>query len=179
MKYYVHGYLSEPNSAKGTLLKEKLGVIPIKYRDCPPEELVIGRCVENIVNAIKNDEHAILIGSSLGGFLAAKAALIKPVRQLILINPAIIPMDENIMMMHDMPQSILKDIQDEHLFTTKIASNVVILVGTEDDVVPNRWSKEFSKAQDAKILFFDDDHSFSKYLEDLPNILIHLLDEKD
>ena len=31
MLYYIHGYLSEPNGTKGTILKEKLGVIPIKY----------------------------------------------------------------------------------------------------------------------------------------------------
>ena len=41
MLYYIHGYQSNPNSRKGILFKEKLGVVPIKYRDCKPEDLVI------------------------------------------------------------------------------------------------------------------------------------------
>jgi len=31
MLYYIHGYASGPNSAKGILFKEKLGAIPVKW----------------------------------------------------------------------------------------------------------------------------------------------------
>ena len=75
MIYYIHGYLSEPNSTKGTLFKEKLNAKAIKYRDCEPEDLVVSDCVKRIEEEIKNDDFAILIGSSLGGLLAAKTAL--------------------------------------------------------------------------------------------------------
>jgi len=59
--YYIHGYLSSTQSRKGELLKEKLNVIPIKYRDCEPENLEISDCLKNIYDTIKNDEEVILI----------------------------------------------------------------------------------------------------------------------
>ncbi len=44
MIYYIHGYLSDPESTKGILLKDKLNVKSIKYRDCKPENLDIAEC---------------------------------------------------------------------------------------------------------------------------------------
>ena len=179
MLYYIHGYLSEPNGTKGTILKEKLGVIPIKYRDCSPENLVIRTCVDNIKKEIENDTNILLIGSSLGGFLAAKTALEIPVKKLILLNPAIIPMDVDISKIQGMPHEILRDMQDERLFTKKINSEITILVGMQDEVVPNRWSEVFAKEQNAKILFFEDDHRFTKNIDRLPDIIINILEEKN
>jgi predicted esterase YcpF (UPF0227 family) len=177
--YYIHGYLSNPKSIKGTILKEKLGVIPIKYRDCPPENLVIRICVDNIKKEIEYDKNIVLIGSSLGGFLAAKAALEVPVKKLILLNPAIIPLDVDISKIQGMPHEILRDMQDERLFAKKINSEITILVGLQDEVVPNRWSEVFAKKQNAKILFFEDDHSFTKNNEKLPDIITNILEKKD
>ena len=179
MLYYIHGYLSEPNSIKGIILKEKLGVKSIKYRDCPPKNLVIRRCIENIIKEIKNDKNIILIGSSLGGFLAAKTALEFPVKKLILLNPAIIPMDVNVSKIQGMPNRILIDMKDKRLFNSKINSQITILVGRQDEVVPNKWSELFAKAQNAKILFFEDNHSFTKNIKKLPNIITNILNEKD
>ena len=179
MLYYIHVYLSEPNSTKGTLLKEKLDVIPIKYRDCEPEELVISDCVKRILDNIKEDKEAVLVGSSLGGLLSAKAALKKSdIKQLILFNPAIIPMNVDISKIKDMPQRILRDMQDESLFGNQIKSDIFILIGTMDDTVPNWWTIEFAKAQQATIKFLHDDHSLTQNLEHLPNIIRYIFDEK-
>ena len=174
MIYYIHGYLSEPNSTKGTLFKEKLGVKPIKYRDCPPEELIISDCINNIKKEIGNDENVVLIGSSLGGFLAAETALIHPVKKLILLNPAIIPISIDIKKIQGMPQEILKDMQDPKLFE-KMNSEIYVLIGTEDDVVPNNWPIEFAKAQEATIHFLKEDHSFSKDLNKLTDVIKQLI----
>jgi predicted esterase YcpF (UPF0227 family) len=179
MLFYIHGYLSEPNSTKGTILKNKLGVKPIKYRDCPPEDLVINNCVDNIKKEIKNDENVVLIGSSLGGLLAAKTALEISVKKLILLNPAIIPMDVDITKIQGIPQRILRDMQDERLFNQKINSEITILVGRYDDTIPNRWAEIFAEAQNAKILFFEDDHSFTKNMQKIPDIITNILKEKD
>jgi predicted esterase YcpF (UPF0227 family) len=180
MYYYIHGYLSEPNSTKGMLLKEKLEVKPIKYRDCQPEELVIADCVKQIINNIKNDPKVVLIGSSLGGLLAAKTANIsKNVKTLILLNPAIIPPNIDISKIQGIPQSILKDMQDERLFNEKIISDIYVLVGIYDYIVPNNWAEEFAKAQDAIIKFYDDDHSFTQNINNLPSIISNILNEKD
>ncbi|MGF3554827.1 MAG: YqiA/YcfP family alpha/beta fold hydrolase, partial [Thermoplasmatota archaeon] len=108
MLYYIHGYLSSPESTKGILFKEKLKAIPIKYHDCEPEEIKISDCLKNIKKEIEKDKKVVLIGSSFGGFLAAKTALEnKNVKQIILLNPAIIPLSFDISKIKNMPKNIL------------------------------------------------------------------------
>jgi len=178
MLYYIHGYLSDPNSTKGTLFKKKLNAKAIKYRDCPPEELVISDCLKQIRKEIENDKDAVLIGSSLGGFLAAKTALENSnVKKLILLNPAIIPGYVDITKIEGITQSILTDMQDIKLFEEKIKAYILILAGTMDDVVPSKWVLEFAKTQDVNVRFLEDDHSFSLNLELLPDIIASFLDK--
>jgi len=178
MLYYIHGYLSEPNSAKGTLFKQQLNAKAIKYRNCEPEDLVISDCLNHIEKEIENDKNVVLIGSSLGGFLAAKTALEhSTVKQTILLNPAIIPPSYNISKLQGMPRRILQDIQDVRLFKEKIASEIFILIGTMDDLIPPNWPLEFAIAQKATIRFLPDDHSFTYNLNQLPEIIGNILDK--
>lgn len=178
MLYYIHGYLSEPYSTKGKLFKEKLDAKPIKYRDCKPEDLIISDCIKRIEKEIEKDQNAVLIGSSLGGFLAAKTALNnRNVKHIILLNPAIIPPIVDISKIQGMPQGILKDIQDVKLFKNKIRANIDILAGTLDDVVPNDWVVEFAKAQNIDVKYLIDDHSFTNNIDKLPEIIISVLDK--
>lgn len=179
MLYYIHGYQSDPNSTKGMLFKEKLNAKAIKYRDCKPEDLVISDCLMQIKKEIEGDKNVVLIGSSLGGFLTAKTALENSnVKQIILLNPAIIPPAVDITKIQGMPQSILFDMQDSNLFKKKMNSDIFILAGTEDDVVPTFWVLEFAKAQEATVRFLHDDHSFSVNIEKLPNIIREIRDKK-
>ena len=53
--YYIHGYMSDPNSTKGTLFKEKLNAKAIKYRDCKPEDLVISDCLKRIKDELEEE----------------------------------------------------------------------------------------------------------------------------
>lgn len=171
--------MSEPNSTKGTLLKEKLNAIPIKYRDCEPEDLIIPDCLNRIKEEIKDDDDAVLIGSSLGGFLVAKTALnCSNVKQIILFNPAIIPPTVDINAIQDMPQKILQDMQDNSLFKQKINADIYILAGTNDDVVPTEWVLEFAKAQQATIKFLHDDHSLTNNIDQLPIIIMGIIGKK-
>ena len=177
--YYIHGYQSNPDSTKGLILKKELNVTPIKYRDCAPEELIISEAIERIKEQIKNDENVVLIGSSLGGLLAAKTALyVENIKQLILLNPAIIPASQDISKIDGMPRRVLLDMKDEELFKTKIKPKISILLGTMDDTVPNWWVVEFAKAQQATIRFLHDDHSFTQNMQKLPSIIRNFLDEK-
>ena len=170
--------MSEPNSTKGTLFKEKLNAKAIKYRDCEPEDLVVSDCVKRIEEEIKNDDFAILIGSSLGGLLAAKTALDNSnVKHIILLNPAIIPLSVDIDKIQDMPLSILADMQDARLFNEKINSDITILAGTLDDLVPSDWILEFAKSQGIDVKFYEDDHSFSYNLNQLPDIITNIFDK--
>jgi len=179
MLYYIHGYISEPNSTKGVLLKEKLNVKPIKYRDCAPEDLVVSDCLLKIEKEVKNDKNAVLIGSSFGGFLAAETALKNPnIKQIILLNPAIIHPHADITKIKGVPQRILSDMKDVSLFKKKISSKIFILAGTKDDVVPTDWVIEFAMAQEATLKFLDDDHSFTQNIDKLPDIIVDILNKK-
>lgn len=172
MLYYVHGYLSDPNSAKGTLFRDKLGAKAIQYRDCKPEDLIVSDCLERISKEIAGDNDVVLIGSSLGGFLAAKIALENDhVTKLILLNPSIIPPSVDISTLQGLPSSILYEMKDEQLFEKKIDAEITIFRGIKDDVVPSQWVLEFAKAQEATVKFFRDDHQFSRNLEKLPGII--------
>jgi len=139
---------------------------------------VISQCLARISEAITQDPTVILIGSSLGGFLAASTALTHSnIRQLILLNPAIIPLEQDLTMITDMPQHILQSMRDPRLFQQQIPARITILRGTRDKVVPDGWILHFATAQNAAIHFFDDDHQFSKNLYKLPNIISHFIKE--
>ena len=176
MLYYIHGYLSSPNSAKGTLFRDKLGAKAIQYRDCKPEDLIVADCLEVITKEISNDNDAVLIGSSFGGFLAAKVALENnQVTKLVLLNPSIIPPSVDISSLSGLPSSILYEMKDEQLFENKIDSEITILRGIKDDVVPSKWVLEFAKAQEATVKFLHDDHQFTRNLDKLPDIISSML----
>lgn len=167
--FYIHGYQSQPNGTKGLLFREKLNAIPIKYRDVAPEELIIHDCLEQISKAIRAHSNVILIGSSLGGLLAASTSLKhQNISRMFLLNPAIIPPDTDIASINSMPKRILKDMIIPELFSKKIEADLIIFRGTKDDVVPDKWVLDFAKAQEATIHFLSDDHRFSNTL---PRIL--------
>ena len=138
--------------------------------------LLFHECLYRISDVIKNDQHVVLIGSSLGGFLAASTALTHPtVKQLILLNPAIIPPEIDLHTIQGMPYGILEEMKDPRLFEQKIPAAITILRGTQDDIVPDEWILSFAKAQQATIQLYNDDHRFSKNLQKLPSIISELL----
>ena len=164
--FYIHGYLSSPEGTKGVVFNDKLNVISLKYRDVKPEQLIIKDCVTEILNTISAYNEVGLIGSSLGGLLAAITALkTNKVTKLILLNPAIMPPDTNIYLIDSMPHRILREMVIPELFSQKLLANIIIFRGTEDDVVPDSWVLEFGKYQEATVHFLSDDHRFSKKLD--------------
>ena len=145
--YYIHGYQSSPEGNKGSLFKEKLHAEAIKYRDCEPENLVISECLTRISEVIKNKSDVILIGSSLGGFLAASTAISHTnITQLILLNPAIIPPSTNLDDFVGVPRRILEDMKDRRLFENRLNVDIIILRSTEDELIPDTWVCEFAKS---------------------------------
>lgn len=174
--YFIHGYESSPEGAKGSIFKEKLAAIPIKYRDCKPEEIVISDCLNNIYDAIRGVSKVILIGSSLGGFLSAKVALEKDnIEKIILLNPAIIPPWIDISKLSGMPLRILREMQDEKLFLNKIKSKIFIFVGINDEIIPTKWILNFAMFQESTVRFLNDDHRFLKNISNLPNFINELI----
>jgi len=176
MLYYLHGYLSGPNSAKGKLLQEQLGAIPIEYNQGSPENVKVDEALALIAEALLNDPQPILIGSSFGGFLAAEATLQSDlIKTIILLNPAIIPADVDTRALSGMPRCLLQRMQDRRLFGVKMKAKVFILMGTRDEVIPSDWVLGFAKAQQATIRFLDDDHAFAGKISLLPGIIREIL----
>ncbi len=174
--YYIHGYKSNPNGAKGILFEKELNALAIKYRECEPEKLIISSCLKKISNVIKNDENIGLIGSSFGGFLAASTAIDNSnVKKLILLNPAIIPPLTNLDNYKNIPMRILIDMVDRRLFEKKIFADIIILRSTKDEVIPDSWVLTFAKSQEATVMFFHDNHRFSHNLTKLPFVITKLL----
>jgi predicted esterase YcpF (UPF0227 family) len=174
MLYFIHGYLSSPTSAKATLFAETLKAIPIKYRDGAPEDIVISDCLQKISEAISKDPAPILIGSSLGGFLAASTAFTHPnIKTLFLLNPAIPPPSTNVRKHSDVPRRILGEMMaEQRLFSKKISAEIIIFRGTNDMVVPDIWVYLFAAAQEATVVFLHDDHRFSRTMNRLPGLMM-------
>lgn len=172
MLYYIHGYQSSPNSAKAKLFREKLNVQAIEYHHGKPEELVISDCLKRIAEEIKEDRQAVLIGSSLGGFLAAETALENSfIKSLVLLNPLLIPPSQDLNKIKDIPARILHEVKDDRLFMDKIRSETTILMATDDELLPPNWILEFAIAQEATVRFLHDDHRFTHHLDTLPSII--------
>ena len=68
--------------------------------------------------------------------------------------------------------------KDNLLFERKLDAEIYILLGTEDDVVPHFWSIEFAKAQEANVKFYHDDHRFANNINNLPDIIASIMDQK-
>ncbi len=90
---YLHGFASSPNSRKALFFKQKLGElgIGIEIPDLTEdnfERLTVGGQLKLIEDRLAN-QPAVLIGSSLGGYLAALYAARHPeVTRVLLLAPA-------------------------------------------------------------------------------------------
>ena len=109
--------------------------------------------------------------------MAAKKS--SKIKNLILLNPSLIPPDIDIKKIKNMPQRILNEMKNNRLFKERFNIDINIILGSEDNVVPNSWNIEFAKAHEANILFLKDDQSFSKNLNKLPMIIQNYLDKKN
>jgi pimeloyl-ACP methyl ester carboxylesterase len=91
--FYLHGFASSPGSRKAAFFARRLGEqgTPVHIPDLAAghfERLTITQQLE-ILNQLVSGEPAVLIGSSLGGYLAALYASFHPeVDRLILLAPA-------------------------------------------------------------------------------------------
>ena len=178
MRYYIHGYESSPTSAKAVLFQETLHAQPITYRKGNPEDLVIADCLKRISQVIINDPQVAFIGSSLGGFLATSLALDHTnITHLVLLNPAILPPDIDVTTIKGIPRRILEDMINPRFFQHKILAKIIIIRGTQDEVVPDSWILGFAKAQAATLHLLNDDHRFSKNLQKLPEIIAEFLQQ--
>ena len=99
---YVHGFASSPESSKATFFGERFGASGIKFL-CPDlnqpvfSTLTVSRMLQQLEKRISSlpPGEIVLMGSSLGGFVAVEAAARQvgaarhPISHLILLAPAV------------------------------------------------------------------------------------------
>jgi uncharacterized protein len=99
---YLHGFASSPQSSKATFFAERLAGEGISFH-CPDlnrpgfEALTISRMLQQLDDEMSSlpPTEVVLIGSSLGGFVAIEAAArhagraSRPISRLILLAPAV------------------------------------------------------------------------------------------
>ena len=99
---YLHGFASSPQSSKATFFAERFGAAGITFV-CPDlnqpafAALTISRMLDDLEKRISSlpPSEVVLIGSSLGGFVAVEAAgrqagdARHPITRLILLAPAV------------------------------------------------------------------------------------------
>jgi pimeloyl-ACP methyl ester carboxylesterase len=100
--FYLHGFASSPQSSKATFFSERLAARGVRM-ECPDlnqpdfQTLTASRMLQQLdarLDMLPPDD-VVLIGSSLGGFIAIEAAARQvdhprhPVTQLVLLAPAV------------------------------------------------------------------------------------------
>jgi pimeloyl-ACP methyl ester carboxylesterase len=98
---YLHGFASSPQSSKATFLAERFGAAGVPFL-CPDlnqpdfSTLTVSRMLQQFEKSLATlaPDEVVLIGSSLGGFVAVEAAAQQgrashPISHLILLAPAV------------------------------------------------------------------------------------------
>ncbi|MGI9330085.1 MAG: alpha/beta hydrolase [Gammaproteobacteria bacterium] len=94
------------------------------------------------------DAPPVLVGSSMGGFVALHVAAQMPVRALFLLAPALY-----------LPG------YEEHLPATPPTCPVFIVHGWRDDVVPCAGSQRYAQANRSRLLLVDGDHRLTAQID--------------
>lgn len=200
MKYlYLHGFASSPQSTKAKYMQQKFAEIGLTLHipDLNLADFSKVTLSEQLIyldrNYLNDDEPTVVIGSSLGGFLAVQLASQNVlIQKLVLLAPAF-----------GFSQRIAKTLGAENLAQwqqdgirefyhyglkrnlnlqfqffvdaqkyseEKMTRSLPILIfhGIDDDVVPSALSEEFAKMRSQVTLkLLNDDHALGKDLDDI------------
>ncbi|MEC8022621.1 MAG: alpha/beta hydrolase [Myxococcota bacterium] len=202
---YLHGFASSENSHKGTTLRARLADVtelhtPNMNRPSFEELTYSGMLsyLDSLDANLPESARWYLIGSSLGGYVAARWAELHPerVERLVLLCPAIDmvsrwrellggPMvyvlwkrngafffpDHN-----DEPKpvhfGIIEDAQTKHPARPKIQCPTVIVHGSKDETVPLAFSEEYAATYpDVRLEVVDDDHNLIDSLDVIERVV--------
>ena len=199
---YLHGFASSPQSNKAQFFGRKFAAAGIPFEVPQLDEgnfakltvtsqlKVIGQAVEQ---AVKRNESVVLMGSSLGGYLAALYADLYPreIHELILMAPAF-EFPERLRARYTAQQledwktrgwapvfhygskqeerlgyQFLEDAA-RHASTPDFHQRALLLHGTEDQVVPSELSYAFARDHaHTRLALFPSGHELTDVLDDL------------
>lgn len=163
--YFNHGKESGPWGSKITALanvakKERFAVQSLDYRDLPEAD---PRVEKLLASEAAQAERLILVGSSMGGYVATVASTVLKPQGLFLMAPAFY-----------MPGYAEQD-------PTPHAQTVAIIHGWSDDVIPVehsiQFARKFSATTHLELHIIEDDHRFSGQLPFLAMLFERFLDQ--
>ncbi|WP_103670196.1 YqiA/YcfP family alpha/beta fold hydrolase [Pseudanabaena sp. BC1403] len=196
---YLHGFASSPQSTKATFMKQKFAEVGLTLH--VPDLNLTDFSTVTLSDQLdyldrtylNNNEPLVVIGSSLGGFLATQLAAQKTqVQKLVLFAPAFgfslriskALGEENVTKWqqdnirefyhYGLKRNVNLQFQffvDAQKYSEeKLTRSLPILIfhGVHDDVVPASLSEEFTKRRSQVTLkLLDDDHALGKDLESI------------
>lgn len=166
---FSHGHLSSPQSMKIielAPLAERAGfeTMAIDYRDLQDDP--VARAQRLIETVREQDTPPILVGSSMGGWVSMHAAEAVPVGGLFLMAPALFLEDR-------VPEGVVPESY------TPLSSQVAVVHGWHDDIIPWQHSLRFAEANKAALHLLDSDHRLETALPQLKAVFRQFLDRVD
>ena len=196
--FYLHGFASSALSSKAAFFRARLAEHGITLAtpdfNLPDfSTLTITRMLQHVADALGNPvEPAVLIGSSLGGFVAVQTALDRPalVDRLVLLAPALDFRADRVGDLGDrsleewrktdrldvfhhaygrvMPvhYELFADAQRYHPHAARVSVPVQVFQGRRDTAVDPATVEQWARAQpNAELHMLDDDHQMIASLE--------------
>jgi len=200
---YLHGFASGPESSKGTFFRQRFAGLGVEV-DLPDlsggdfERLTLTGQLEIISQRVEERAPAVVIGSSLGGYLAALYAARHPgrVRALVLLAPGF-------GFARRWPASLGEEavrawrsrgwmelyhyglqrscrlgyqlLQDGLRYEDypDVADPTLVIHGTRDQVVPARFSEEFARGRsNVTLRLLDSDHQLLDALDSIWEMVV-------
>ena len=189
---YLHGFLSSPASVKVGLLRKGLeGRAAVTAPDLNTSPLEADRVIRETLLELtsESDEETIVVGSSLGGFFAARAAAEFNLRA-VLLNPCLNPWERVVDWVGhreiygtdrtlDVFPSFAEDFRVLNEKTSPLTVNrpgTLVVLSTADEVLPWKMAeKAFDRAR--QVILPDEDHRISGFDRVVPRIADFCLGE--
>ncbi len=196
--FYLHGFASGPTSGKAKFFSQQLAGSGV---DFSAPDLAEGRFETltitgqlAVINRLVDSEPAVLIGSSLGGYLAALTAAANPlIERLILLAPAFefLPRwrerlgpeamehwrnTDKLSVFHygdglnrTLSYQLMTD-AEQYPLMPDFAQPALLFHGTEDDVVPIDSSRRFAATHpNTNLIALPSDHQLTDVLHSIWN----------
>ena len=154
---FSHGHLSSPESmkiAELTPVARAAGfdTLAVDYRDLRDEPVARAKRLMEAIG--QQPRPPVLVGSSMGGWVAMHAAESMSVAGLFLMAPALFFEDRT-------PGAIVPDSYSPR------CRHIAIIHGWHDDIIPWQHSLRFARASTAALHLLDSDHRLESALREL------------
>lgn len=163
---YLHGYQSSPLSRKAQFFGRRFATLAVPFEVPNLSELNVTAQLRTIEDACRG-QAVTLMGSSLGGYLAALYAARHPeVDRVVLMAPAFC-----------LGRLSLIDDASRYEDFPDLRQPALILHGTGDTVVPAALSQQFAASHpNAKLLLFDSGHELTDVMDQMWDAVLGFLE---